>query len=179
MSDGQFVVPIVTEDGQIIAWGRGQIMVSGAAHHKEIGTDLRFLRYANGEVLTIPVNEQEVIIAADQQAAEQAIADAQAAALASQQAAEQATTAQEAIVAAHDASVAAIREQYRGITRTICQLAGVAVCDKFATVGGVADVVMQYGMGDNALRLTQYALFLKATLDELRRMDGDDAWERI
>lgn len=100
--------------------------------------------------------------------------------IADQQAqAEAQRTADAQAEAVRAATIEAMREQYRQITRTICQLAGVAVCDKFATVGGVADVVMQYGMGENVIPLTQYALFLKATLDELRRFDGDDAWERI
>lgn len=100
------------------------------------------------------------------------IAEQQAQAEAQRQVVEQAE-------AVRVATIEAMREQYRQITRTICQLAGVAVCDKFASVGGVADVVMSYGMGENVILLTQYALFLKATLDELRRVDGDDAWERI
>lgn len=168
MSDGMFVAPIVTDDGRVIGWGRGPEMVVGAAYHRDLGTDLRFLRLVNGVVATIDQSAQDAIIAADQQAA-----------LAAQQADQQAAIDAAAVATARAAEVEAVREQYRAITRTICQLAGVAVVDKFDSVGAVADVVMQYGMGENALQLTQYALFLKATLDELRRMDGDDAWERV
>jgi pimeloyl-ACP methyl ester carboxylesterase len=45
-----FVVPITTDTGLVLGWGRGGYIVHGAACHKERRTDLRFLRYANGEV---------------------------------------------------------------------------------------------------------------------------------
>jgi hypothetical protein len=75
MSDGKFTVPIVTDTGLVLAWGRGECIVHGAAYHKERGTDLRFLRYANGEVVEISQEEKDAIIAQDA-AALQAAADA-------------------------------------------------------------------------------------------------------
>ena len=75
MSDGMFVVPIATDTGLVLGWGRGGYIVHGAAYHKERGTDLRFLRYADGEVTEISQEEKDAILAQDA-AALQADADA-------------------------------------------------------------------------------------------------------
>ena len=63
MSDGMFTVPIVTDTGLVLGWGRGGHIVHGAAYHKERGTDLRFLRYANGEVAELSQEEKDAILA--------------------------------------------------------------------------------------------------------------------
>jgi hypothetical protein len=68
MSDGKFTVPVATDDGCVLGWGRGECIVHGAAYHKERGTDLRFLRYANGEITEISQADKDAIIAADQKA---------------------------------------------------------------------------------------------------------------
>jgi hypothetical protein len=68
MSDGQFVVPIVTDGGQVTGWARGAYLVHDAAHHRELGTDLRFLRYADGSVYEISTEAKNAIRAADQKA---------------------------------------------------------------------------------------------------------------
>ena len=65
MSDGLFTVPIVSEDGHVLGWGRGECIVHGAVYHKERGTDLRFLRYADGEVTEISQDEKDAILAQD------------------------------------------------------------------------------------------------------------------
>ena len=65
MSDGLFTVPIVTDGGAVIGWGRGDCIVHSAAYHKERGTDLRFLRYANGEIMEISQEEKDAMAAAD------------------------------------------------------------------------------------------------------------------
>ncbi len=76
MSDGLFTVPIVTDDGRVLGWGRGGYIVHGAAYHKERGTDLRFLRYANGEVTEIGQEAKDAILAQDAADAAQAAIDA-------------------------------------------------------------------------------------------------------
>lgn len=93
MSDGMFVKPVIAEDGRIIGWGRGPEMIGGASHHKELGTDLRFLRYVNGVVTTIDQAAQDAILAQDELDKAQAIADAVAAAEAAEQAATEAAIA--------------------------------------------------------------------------------------
>jgi len=88
MSDGLFTVPIVTNDGQITGWTRGVYLVIAAAHHKTIGTDLRFLRYADGVVYEISQEAKDAILAQDAANAQAAIdAAAQAAIDAAAQAA--------------------------------------------------------------------------------------------
>lgn len=93
MSDGMFVKPVIAEDGRIIGWGRGPDMMIGASYHKEIGTDLRFLRIENGEVVAIDKTAQDAILAQDELDKAQAIADAAAAAEAAEQAAAEAAIA--------------------------------------------------------------------------------------
>jgi hypothetical protein len=68
MSDGLFTVPIVASSGQVTGWARGAYLVHDAAHHKELGTDIRFLRYADGSVYEISDEAKDAIRAADQQA---------------------------------------------------------------------------------------------------------------
>ncbi len=76
MSDGLVTVPIATDTGLVLGWGRGGCIVHGAAYHKERGTDLRFLRYADGEVVEISQEEKDAIIAQDAADAAQAAIDA-------------------------------------------------------------------------------------------------------
>ena len=90
MGDGQFVIPIATDDGQIIAWGRGPEPVENANFHKCIGTPLRFLRMVDGRVEQISQEEKDAMAAADQAAQEAAQQAAQAQAEADAAAAAQA-----------------------------------------------------------------------------------------
>jgi hypothetical protein len=90
MSDGLFTVPIVANDGKITGWERGAYLVHDAAHHKELGTDLRFLRYADGSVYEISTEAKNAIRAADQAAQDAAQQAAQAQAEADASAAAQA-----------------------------------------------------------------------------------------
>ena len=80
MNDGQFVVPIVTDDGVVIGWGRGPEPVENANFHKCIGTQLRYLRVVDGAVTEISQEDKDALAAEDDARAEQQrLADEQAA----------------------------------------------------------------------------------------------------
>ena len=80
MGDGQFVVPITTDSGMIVDWGRGPEPVENANFHKCIGTPLRFLRMVDGKVVEISQEAKDALVAADA-LAEQKAADDEAARL--------------------------------------------------------------------------------------------------
>ena len=84
--------------------------------------------------------------------------------------------------AAHDALVEGLRVKYRQTCNGFCQLAGLPVVDKFEDESVITAAIEAANTAENytlALRLTQLALALQFTITELRRKDGDDAWERI
>ena len=84
--------------------------------------------------------------------------------------------------ASADALVSALRQQYRQSANAFCQLAGIEVVDKFGDASTVATEIEKANAGEDtgkALRLTQLALAMQNLITELRRKDGDDAWERI
>lgn len=84
--------------------------------------------------------------------------------------------------AAHDALVEGLRAKYRQTCNGICQLAGIEVVDKFEDESVIAAAIEAANTSENytlALRLTQLAMALQFAITELRRKDGDDAWERI
>lgn len=84
--------------------------------------------------------------------------------------------------AAHEALVSGLRAQYRELVHTFCQLAGIPEVDKFETTDTVMTEIEKANSGPDvmkALRMTQTALALRNVITELRRKDGDDAWERI
>jgi len=84
--------------------------------------------------------------------------------------------------AAHDALVEGLRAQYRQTCNGFCQLAGIEVVDKFEDDSIITTAIDAANTAENytlALRLTQLALALQFTITELRRKDGDDAWEHI
>ena len=78
MSDGLFTVPIVTDDGVVIGWGRGPEPVENANFHKCIGTPLRYLRVVDGAVTEISQADKDALAAQDAIAAQEA-AEAEAA----------------------------------------------------------------------------------------------------
>jgi hypothetical protein len=83
---------------------------------------------------------------------------------------------------AHDALVAGLREQYRRAANAFCVAAGIDVVDKFEDATIITAEIEKANAGNDmmkALRLTQAALALQNIITELRRKDGDDAWERI
>ena len=71
MSDGQFTVPIVTDDGRVLGWTRGPEPVENANYHKCIGTQLRHLRLVDGAVTEISQAEKDALAAEDDARAEQ------------------------------------------------------------------------------------------------------------
>ena len=84
--------------------------------------------------------------------------------------------------AAHDALVEGLRAKYRQTCNGFCRLAGIEVVDKFEDESVITAAIEAANAAENytlALRLTQLALALQFTVTELRRKDGDDAWERI
>ena len=84
--------------------------------------------------------------------------------------------------AAHDALVAGLRAKYRQTCNGFCQLAGLTVVDKFEDESVITAAIEAANTAENytlALRLTQLAMALQFTITELRRKDGDDAWERL
>ena len=84
--------------------------------------------------------------------------------------------------AAHDAMVEGLRAKYRQTCNGFCQLAGIEVVDKFEDESVITTAIEAANTAENyslALRLTQLAMALQFTITELRREDGDDAWERI
>jgi hypothetical protein len=84
--------------------------------------------------------------------------------------------------AAHDALVEGLRVKYHQMCNGFCQLAGIAVVDKFEDESVVTAAIEAANSSENytlALRLTQLAMALQFTITELRRKDGDDAWERL
>jgi hypothetical protein len=84
--------------------------------------------------------------------------------------------------AAHDALVEGLRAKYRQTCNGFCQLSGLTVVDKFEDESVITTAIEAANTSENytlALRLTQLAMALQFTITELRRKDGDDAWERI
>ena len=83
---------------------------------------------------------------------------------------------------AHDALVEGLRAKYRQTCNGFCQLAGIEVVDKFEDESVITAAIEAANTAENytlALRLTQLAMALQFAITELRRKDGDDAWERL
>ena len=84
--------------------------------------------------------------------------------------------------AAHDALVEGLRAKYRQTCNGFCRLAGIEVVDKFEDESVITTAIEAANATENytlALQLTQLAMALQFAITELRRKDGDDAWERI
>jgi len=71
MSDGRFTVPIVTDDGRVLGWGRGPKPVDNASYHMRMGTPLRYLRVVDGAVVQISQADKDSLAAEDDARAEQ------------------------------------------------------------------------------------------------------------
>jgi hypothetical protein len=71
MGDGRFTVPITTDDGRVLGWGRGDCEVPNANYHKCIGTQLRYLRVVDGAVAEISQEAKDALAAEDDARAEQ------------------------------------------------------------------------------------------------------------
>lgn len=92
------------------------------------------------------------------------------------------TAERERAAAELKARVEALRAAYRSAANRFCQIAGIPVVDKFedeTTVQTAIEAANAAGDMAQALGLTQLALALNNAITELRRKDGDDAWERI
>ncbi len=108
---------------------------------------------------------------AAQAAAAAAASNAQAVALSN-------AITQAAASVAKSNAVISLRQSYRNTTHQFCTVAGLAVVDKLDTPA-IQAAINAAGTGPLALPLTQLALALFATITDLRRADGDDAWDRI
>lgn len=84
--------------------------------------------------------------------------------------------------AEHEVLVEGLRAKYRQMCNGFCQLAGIEVVDKFEDESVITAAIEAANTSENytlALRLTQLAMALQFAITELRRKDGDDAWERL
>lgn len=80
------------------------------------------------------------------------------------------------------AYVETLRGVYRSTALKFCALAGISAVTKFedtSTIQAAIDIANAGQDVQKALQLTQLAMLLDNTIDELRRKDGDTAWERI
>ena len=77
-----------------------------------------------------------------------------------------------------DPAILAARQAYRDTTRRFCVVADIAVVDKLDTPA-VQSAVQAAGSGPTAFPFTQLAFALFVQISDLRRMDGDSAWDRI
>ena len=178
MSDGLFTVPIVTNDGQITGWTRGDYLVIDAPHHKTIGTDLRFLRYAAGAVYEISQEAKDAILAQDAAAllAARAAQEAaqEAATAASQADADAATSAN----AAYQAEVQGLRDAYAAATAQLCQLAGLPVV-RCLTMGQAQQAILPLLSGEHADTVNGIINLLTNLEGKLCRLDQTDALDRV
>jgi hypothetical protein len=71
MGDGRFTVPITTDDGRVLEWGRGDCEVPNASYHMRMGTQLRYLRVVDGKVTEISQAAKDALAAEDSARAEQ------------------------------------------------------------------------------------------------------------
>lgn len=79
------------------------------------------------------------------------------------------------------AEVEGLRQDYRILCNQFCQVAGVPVVDKLEK-SAVKTEIEKANAGGNSqqiLSLMQLAMALDSAITDLRRKDGDDAWERI
>ena len=72
----------------------------------------------------------------------------------------------------------AMRQSYRNIANQFCTVANIPIVDKL-DIPTIQNALITIGQGPNALMASQLAFELYVQINELRRVDGDDAWERI
>lgn len=80
------------------------------------------------------------------------------------------------------AVIEALRQDYRNAVAQFCTIAGLPIVNKFEDTSAMQSAIVTANAGGNIqqiLGLTQTALALQNIITELRRKDGDDAWERI
>jgi hypothetical protein len=77
-----------------------------------------------------------------------------------------------------DPEVLELREQYRQATHQLCAVAGVELMDKLTVPEAVA-LVQACTAPEQAIAATQLSLMIYVLVSDLRRKDGDDAWDRI
>lgn len=84
--------------------------------------------------------------------------------------------------AEHESFVEGLRDAYRAAVHKFCQIAGLEQVDKFEDATVIVSCIENANAEQDvikALGLTQVALAIQNAITELRRKDGDDAWERI
>lgn len=178
MGDGRFTVPIATDDGRVLAWGRGDCEVPNANYHKCIGTQLRYLRLIDGAVTEISQADKDALAAQDA-LAEQEAAEAEAARAEQQRLDdEQAAIDAASIRAARAQHITGLRAMYITATHAMCDIFGIAHVD----VLGAAEIQQRgEALTDTApmIQAMKLAMVLSNCEQKLCRMDGDDALERV
>ena len=106
------------------------------------------------------------------------IAQAAAAIVAAQAAAAAAAAQIEADIAAKSNGLIQLRMNYSSATTQFCQIAGITVTNKLLAQQ-VEDAVTAAGDTPASIMLLKLAFKLFTQITDLRRMDGDDAWERL
>jgi hypothetical protein len=109
--------------------------------------------------------------------AEEIAAEQAAVAEAEQQANEQAAQLEQ-MELARLAAIQAIRDSYKQATQQFCGIAGLPIADKLDTPD-IEAAIQVAGTSPTALPLTQLAFKLYVTINELKKLDGEDAWDHI
>ena len=127
-----------------------------------------------GTVREMNSEELEALAKIDKVVSERIAAEQAAAQVVTEQAITEARAAQNERVA----RIEGLRAFYRDTTHAFCTLAEIVEVDKLDSPD-IAAAVQAAGTGPIALPLTQLAFSLFVQIIDLRRLDGDDAWERI
>jgi len=80
------------------------------------------------------------------------------------------------------AKVEILRDNYRSLVARFCQVAGIETVTKFEDETVIMREIEKANGEQNitkSLGLTQLSIGIKNAIDELRRKDGFDAWEKI
>ena len=178
MNDGQFVVPITTDGGAVIGWGRGPEPVKNASYHMRMGTQLRYLRLIDGAVVEIS-QEAKDAIAAEDALAEQKRIDDEAVRIEQQRlddlaAAATAKNAEDARLA----QIQTLRDDYKVSTHTLCDIFSVPRVDVLTMAeikqrGAALTDLMQ------VLQAMQTAMALSNIEAKLCMLDRADALDRV
>jgi hypothetical protein len=95
---------------------------------------------------------------------------------------EQQAALQAAQEAAHMEAIEDLRKDYRFAVERFCMLAGIQIVSKFEDEEIMKAAIESANAGGNIqqiLGLTQLSIAIQNSIIELRRKDGDDAWQRI
>lgn len=80
------------------------------------------------------------------------------------------------------AAIESLRQDYRDAVAQFCTVAGVPVVTKFAGASDMKTIILKVNAGGDLqqiIGLGQLTDAIQNAITELRRKDGDDAWDRI